>query len=169
MAARATEVGSTTIAVPTMGRAPVWASVISPGIFAVFFIGGLTNPKGNHSPAFGAFLIVWFLAALVGGINGRTSSVTLTGRTVEVRGRLTRTRFELADVRWVVDPVLDSHGPLRVDGAEQWVLGWRRPRLVPWPELVPTSVHPSFWVRHAGIPEARVRGGGLTRWRRGLR
>jgi len=114
-------------------------------------------------------LVVGWPAAVLSYLDGQRWTVTLDGTTVELRGRFTRARFDLDDITSVIEPVLETRGPLRVDGAERRVLDRRLPRVVPWPQLVTTSVHPSFWVRHAGVPEAKVRGGGLTALRRGLR
>jgi hypothetical protein len=153
--------------VPTMGGHPWWFALVGPFVFSVFLLGSLTDPSRDHSPFVAAVLVLWWGLALATASG--PARVTLDGTTVVVHRRRSATRFDLADIEAVVETTWNTNGPLRVDGAERWVGRHRLPRIVPWPQLVTTSVHPSFWVRHAGVPESKVRGGGLRARQRGVR
>jgi hypothetical protein len=154
--------------VPTMGREGSWLALFGPTIFGLFYLGEVISPGEDPSPWRGAFLLVWWLVTAAVVADGRTAQVVLDGGTVTIRRRWTMVRFELDAVRWVIAERFGSEGVLRVDGAERRLRGLRLPRVAPWTQLVRTGVHPSYWVRHAGIAEERVRGGGIWFRRRGL-
>lgn len=151
-----------------MGREAPWLALLAPTLFGVMYLGEVISPGEHPSPWLGAFLVVYWVGAAAVVADGRTRRVVLDGTTVTVRRRWTMVRFDLDAVRWVIAERVGSEGPLRVDGAERWLRGRRLPRVAPWTQVVRTGVHPSYWVRHAGIAEERVRGGGIWFHRRGL-
>lgn len=154
--------------VPTMRGPSPWLALFAVPWIVIRVADAATDPTPGNL-AIEALAVLCGLVIVFVLTDHRPWSVTVEGDLVEVRGRWSTARFRLADITWVIDPVMALTGPIRVRRLERRVFGIPLPPPVLWSALVSTHVHPATWVRRLGVPEERVRGGGLSWRRRGLR